>query len=62
MENKNEKNEKRSLESWARKSDKLFDKEEVEQFLSYCDNKLFLLRTEMVTEKYFQALIASFGY
>lgn len=62
MENKKEKTEKKSIEAWARKTDELFDNKEVEQFLWYCEDKRFISRSEMVTEKTFRGLMAGFGY
>lgn len=62
MENKNEKTEKRSLESWARNAEEFFDKKEIEQFLWYCEEELFISRSKMVTEKYFRGLMAGIGY
>ena len=59
MENKNVE-EKKTLESWARKE--LFDAEEVEGFLQYCEDELFIPRSKMVTEKTFRGLMACFGY
>jgi hypothetical protein len=59
MENKNVE-EKRTLESWARKE--LFDAEEVEGFLQYCEDELFIPRSKMMTERRFMNLMASLGY
>ena len=60
MENKKEKIEKKSLETWARKE--LFDAEEVEGFLQYCEDELFLSRSKMMTKRHFMGLMASLGY
>ena len=60
MENKKEKTEKKSLETWARKE--LFDAEEVEGFLQYCEDELFLSRSKMMTKWRFMGLMASLGY
>lgn len=60
MENKREKIEKKSLEIWAR--NELFDAEEVEGFLQYCEDELSLSRSKMMTERHFMGLMASFGY
>lgn len=62
MENKKEKTEKKSLESWAKEADEFFDNKEVEQFLWYCENERFISRSEMMTKKRFQGLMAGFGY
>ena len=59
MENKNVE-EKKTLESWARKE--LFDAEEVEGFLQYCEDELLISRSKMMTKKRFQDLMAGFGY
>ena len=59
MENKKEKIEKKSLETWARKE---LNFEEVEGFLQYCEDELLLSRSKMMTERRFMGLMASFGY
>ena len=59
MENKKEKIEKKSLETWARKE---LNSEEVEGFLQYCEDELLLSRSKMMTERRFMGLMASFGY
>jgi len=59
MENKNVE-EKKTLESWARKE--LFDAEEVEVFLQYYEDELFIPRSKMMTERRFMNLMASLGY
>ena len=59
MENKNVE-EKKTLESWARKE--LFDAEEVEGFLQYCEDELFIPRSKMMSKQCFQKLMASLGY
>ena len=58
MENKNIE-EKKTLESLAYKE--LFDRQEVEQFLHYCEDKHFLSRSEEVTERFFRGLLVSSG-
>lgn len=60
MENKKNDVDEKTLESWARKE--LFDAEEVEGFLQYCEDELFIPRSKMMTKKRFQDLMASLGY
>ena len=59
MGNKKNDVDEKTLESWARKE--LFD-DEVEGFLQYCDDKLLLSRSKMMTKQRFQDLMASLGY
>jgi len=60
MENKKNDVDEKTLESWARKE--LFDAEEVEGFLQYCEDELFIPRSKMMTKQRFQKLMASLGY
>jgi len=60
MENKKNDVDEKTLESWARKE--LFDDEEVEGFLQYCEDELFIPRSKMMTKQRFQELMASLGY
>jgi hypothetical protein len=60
MGNEKKNVEEKSLESWARKE--LFDAEEVEGFLQYCEDELFIPRSKMMTERRFMNLMASLGY
>ena len=60
MENKKKDIEDKSLESWARRE--LFDAEEVEGFLQYCEDELFIPRSKMMTKQRFQGLMQNLGY
>ena len=60
MENKKNDVDEKTLESWARKE--LFDAEEVEGFLQYCEDELFIPRSKMMTKQRFQGLMPNLGY
>jgi hypothetical protein len=60
MENKKNDVDEKTLESWARKE--LFDTEEVEGFLQYWEDELFISRSKKMTKQRFQGLMQNLGY
>ena len=59
MENKKKNVDEKTLEAWARKE--LFDAEEVEGFLQYCEDELLIPRSKIITKQRFQSLMADLG-
>jgi hypothetical protein len=60
MDNKKNDVDEKTLESWAR--NELFDAEEVEGFLQYCEDELFISRSKKMTKQRFQGLMQNLGY